>query len=62
MHKSKLEEKLERLEDKYKNEEEKESDLGSVISMSEDHELEDSDSDKSDLERKIEHMIDFHKD
>jgi len=62
MHKSKIEEKLEKLEEKYTNEEERDSDLGSVISMTEDHELEDSDTDKSDLERKLDKMIEFHKD
>jgi len=60
MHKSKLEEKLEKLEEKYTNEEERDSDLGSVITLKEKEQIDDSDD--PDLEDKIKHMIDFHKD
>ena len=57
--KSKLKNKLERLEDKYMNEDEQDSNLGSVITFKEGHE---PDTDDPDLEDKINHMIEFHKD
>ena len=58
--KSKLKNKLERLEDKYTTEENKESDLGSVITLKEKDQIEDTDD--PDIEDKINHMIEFHKD
>ena len=58
--KSKLKNKLERLEDKYTTEENKESDLGSVITLKEKDQIEDTDD--PDIEDKINHLIEFHKD
>ena len=66
MSKSKVENRLEKLEDKYStsdnnNGEEK---IDSVIKLKEGHELDgetDGESEKSDLERKIDKLIQFHK-
>jgi len=57
--KSALKNKLERLEEDHTTDEKRDSDLGSVIQMSERHQIENTDD--PDIEDKINYLIQYHK-